>query len=771
MPGWFHENKPVNNYDANALINVNPRFADPSKNNFTVMNTTAMQQVGFTNIPMNNFGKPNCIDQAPIYTDLGGGTTGASIYGNDTSSNTTRTGSGWSLQSGSKSCYSVKADDAATFTVNLQNDGDMIKWYGIAGGDHGIANVYIDGVLTTSVDCYSTSRLVDTLLFTSDPMSSGNHTIKIVVTGNHNESANGTYIEIYRIMDFFAPSKSISGVTFDPIANQTYTGKEITPTFTVKDGATTLVPNTDYTISYSDNTNVGTASVIIVGIGKYTDSASTTFTIFSAVNSGTTIYGNDISSNTTRTGSGWSLQSGSKSCFSYVANDSATFTVTVQNSGDKIQWYGVAANDHGIANVYIDGVLKTAVDCYSATRQIDTLLFTSDPMSSGNHTLKIVVTGTYNASASGNYIEIYRIIDCFTASKSISGATFDPIANQIYTGNVITPAIAVKDGTTTLVLNTDYTISCSNNINVGTASVTIIGKGNYKDTASTTFTIFSAVNAGVTIYGSDTSSNTTRTGSGWGFQSTSSYSVTANDSVTFTVNVKNNGDTIQWYGVVGDDHGIANVYIDGVLKKTVDCYSTTRLVDTLLFTSDLMTSGNHTIKIVVTRTPNASSYNNYIEIYRIMDCFPTPLVNLSSYKVSNVEVIGNVISDINPGIKVSAFKTSISPIYGSVVLKNSKSTDITNTSDALIGTGTTLEVTENSITTTYTIIIYGDVNGDSKINLNDFVTIRNNILGKEVLTEANKFAGDLYGEGQITLNSLVGMMSAISLTGTINQNR
>jgi hypothetical protein len=573
--------------------------------------------VGTATVTITGIGNYNNTDST-TFTISANGIPGGTIYGNDTSGNTTRTGSGWGYQS--TSSYSSTANDSVTFTVNVQNTGDTIQWYGVVGSDHGIANVYIDGVLKTAVDCYSATRLVDTLVFTSDSMTSGNHTIKIVVTGTHNASANGNYIEIYRIVDFATSVKSISGATIDPIANQTYTGSAITPAITVKDGATTLVLNTDYTVSYSNNINVGTATVTITGIGNYNNTANTTFTI-SAVNSCVTIYGNDTSSNTTRTGSGWVLQSGSSSCYSYTANDSVTFTLNVQNTGDTIQWYGVVGGDHGIANVYIDNVLKGAVDCYSATRLVDTLVFTSDSMTSGNHTIKIVVTGTHNDSANGTYIEIYRIVDFATSAKSISGVTFNPIANQTYTGSAITPTITVRDGATTLVLNTDYTVSYSNNINVGTATVTITGIGNYYNTASTTFTISADGNPGITIYGNDTSSNTTRTGSGWGLQSgsQSSYSVTANDSATFTVNVQNTGDTIQWYGLVGSDHGIANVYIDNVLKATVDCYSTTRLVDTLVFTSDPMSIGNHTIKIVVTGTHNASANGNYIEIYRIVD--------------------------------------------------------------------------------------------------------------------------------------------------------
>ena len=63
------------------------------------------------------------------------------------------------------------------------------------------------------------------------------------------------------------------------------------------------------------------------------------------------------------------------------------------------------------------------------------------------------------------------------------------IPNQEYTGKKLQPKITVKDGKTELKLDTDYTVSYKNNTNVGTATVTITGKGNYKGTITKTFKI------------------------------------------------------------------------------------------------------------------------------------------------------------------------------------------------------------------------------------------------------------------------------------------
>ena len=62
-------------------------------------------------------------------------------------------------------------------------------------------------------------------------------------------------------------------ITVAEIASTTYTGKDITPTVTVKDGEAELKPNQDYTVSYTDNRNAGTATVTVTGKGNYTGEA------------------------------------------------------------------------------------------------------------------------------------------------------------------------------------------------------------------------------------------------------------------------------------------------------------------------------------------------------------------------------------------------------------------------------------------------------------------------------------------------------------------
>lgn len=68
-------------------------------------------------------------------------------------------------------------------------------------------------------------------------------------------------------------------IKISQISDKTYTGKKLKPSVTVKVGSTKLKSGTNYTVSYKNNTDPGTATVTITGKGKYSFSANATFTI------------------------------------------------------------------------------------------------------------------------------------------------------------------------------------------------------------------------------------------------------------------------------------------------------------------------------------------------------------------------------------------------------------------------------------------------------------------------------------------------------------
>lgn len=76
----------------------------------------------------------------------------------------------------------------------------------------------------------------------------------------------------------------------------------------------------------------------------------------------------------------------------------------------------------------------------------------------------------------GSYAETYAIQNNIKYTTLV----LDSIPNQTYTGKAIEPAVKAKANNKQLVLNSEYKLSYSDNINVGVASVTAKGLGDFK---------------------------------------------------------------------------------------------------------------------------------------------------------------------------------------------------------------------------------------------------------------------------------------------------
>ena len=96
-------------------------------------------------------------------------------------------------------------------------------------------------------------------------------TAKVTITGKGNYT--GSISKTYSIKNNFKKA-TVSG-----ISTKAFTGKNITQSITVKYNGKTLKNGTDYTVSYSSNKNIGTATVKIAGKGSYTGTITKTFKI------------------------------------------------------------------------------------------------------------------------------------------------------------------------------------------------------------------------------------------------------------------------------------------------------------------------------------------------------------------------------------------------------------------------------------------------------------------------------------------------------------
>lgn len=98
-------------------------------------------------------------------------------------------------------------------------------------------------------------------------------TAKVLVSGK------GIYKVLASVANFTIITKDFAGVTVLPVENQVYTGKEITPEIVVKNGSQILKAGVDYTVTYKNNVEAGTAVAEITGKGNFSGKTKITFEI------------------------------------------------------------------------------------------------------------------------------------------------------------------------------------------------------------------------------------------------------------------------------------------------------------------------------------------------------------------------------------------------------------------------------------------------------------------------------------------------------------
>ena len=216
--------------------------------------------------------------------------------------------------------------------------------------------------------------------------------------------------------------------------NLVYTGNELTQTVTVTVGGKELTKDTDYTVTGLTGTEPGSYPVTVTGTGNYTGTVTKSFEIAKADISSATI--SDIDSPVGYTGTAYEPE------------------VTVTFNGTEL------ALDTDYTVAYTNNV------------------------NAGEATVTITGTGTHFKGSVEKHFTI--------TAADLSGCTFAPIADVTYNTKAHTPEVTVAISGRTLEADKDYTVSYASNVNAGTATVTVTGKGNFTGSANTTFTIAKA---------------------------------------------------------------------------------------------------------------------------------------------------------------------------------------------------------------------------------------------------------------------------------------
>lgn len=418
-------------------------------------------------------------------------------------------------------------------TTTLKNGTDFTLTYQ-NNVNKGTAKVYIKGKGNYSGSCSLTfsitARPVSTLKITVPSATYNGKAQKPAVTVKYNnyKFKNGTdYTLSYknntkigtatvtvkgkgklsgtRSVTFKINAKPIKNAVITYNNSLTYNGSKLSPAVTVKYGNTTLKKNTDYTVAYSNNVTAGTGTITITGKGIYGGSVKKTFTIKKLGISATAVSG---TGNKVYTGSvikpvpavkvgGRTLKNGTDFTVSYKNNTepgTATLKVTGKGnySGSVSKTFKITARAINDVEVTVPDTVFTGEQVrpdvvvsygnYQFINNSDYTLSFKDNVNIG--TASVVVTGKNHLSGS-------RTVT-FPIEKADISSTEIAVKNATFTGSAVKSGVDVRLGNVTLKEGTHYTLSYKNNVNAGTAQVTISGKGSLEGAVTKSFTIAKA---------------------------------------------------------------------------------------------------------------------------------------------------------------------------------------------------------------------------------------------------------------------------------------
>ncbi len=269
------------------------------------------------------------------------------------------------------------------------------------------------------------------------------------------------------------------------IAKYTHTGSAITPDdylgdgtkdyITVAYGSTSLTKNTDYTVSYTNNKNIGTATVTISGMGNYSGSQDAYFTIKASFALDATIY---VSSSTYGANADNDWASGYSRNYT---GEAVKPSVYVELNGQDFTGYTVDYAD----TINSDNTKATAITADAGTKYV---ICTYNGVSiAASYTVKKIDISTNSAAV-------------FTVINSEQTYTGKAIGTTLTAGTDYSFKYTSTEKENTLTKDTDYTLAFADDTNVGTATITITGTGsNYTGTQTATFTITPASITACTI--------------------------------------------------------------------------------------------------------------------------------------------------------------------------------------------------------------------------------------------------------------------------------
>lgn len=251
-------------------------------------------------------------------------------------------------------------------------------------------------------------------------------TSSMISSGNNGTPGGSVSNGSGQISGAVAVSPEDVRVTLDAGNAMYYTGKQLTPAVTIDK----MTQNTDYTVTYSNNIEVGTGVITITGMGNNTGTITKNFRIVAKLSD-----------------------------------------CKVTNIPDQ-QYTGSA----------VEPLITVTCGNSILTKDKDYTVSFMNNVEIG--------TATAMIRAAGNSNYVGSLEAKFNIGNNVGGFIISGYAPTYpYTGSAVTPAITVESGSTRLQQGTDYTVSYENNVNAGSASIIVKGAGKYTGTQTVNFII------------------------------------------------------------------------------------------------------------------------------------------------------------------------------------------------------------------------------------------------------------------------------------------
>ncbi len=388
---------------------------------------------------------------------------GTTVTVSDTTITTTGSGSGGIMTTGGgvmkASNLTVTTSGASSAAIRTDRGGGTVT---VSGGTYTSKGLGSPAIYSTAKVSVSDAALVSTL--SEGVCIEGKNSINLTnctLTAN-NTQCNGHATFLDTVMIY----QSMSGDASSGTSSFKMTGG----TLNSKNGHMFHVTNTTAAITLKDVTLVnGDSGQVILSVCDDGWSGASNIAVLNAVSqklSGTMLVGSD-------------------SNLTLNLSDGSSFTGTI---------HGKISNSKGSTVSTSVGKVAVTLDSTSTwTLTADTYISSFSGQAahviSNGYTLYVNGTALTGTTEGEGDPEDTAEEEEEEETIAISDCTISGVKAKTYTGKAITLSLTVKHNGTKLTEGTDYTVSYKNNKAVGTAAVTIKGKGNYTGKVQKTFTI------------------------------------------------------------------------------------------------------------------------------------------------------------------------------------------------------------------------------------------------------------------------------------------